>query len=90
MIAGALTTGALDWIAEHYWYSKGQPDTFPFVDTPIAPVDDLLVGGVLPGIIAAVGYATDKESVKDFGLGGLMYGGANILKLALLRQITFK
>jgi len=88
MITGAITIGILDWVLEHYWYTHGQPTHFPYKDTPIAPYDDIISCGIVPGAITAIGLAMKQDAVRDFGIGGLIYGGVTLLHHALLRNIT--
>lgn len=81
VIGGAGIIGLFDWVLEHIWEKSGKPKKFPWIETPIAPMDDLLLG------IPAIGlYFVDK----DVGKGAIGYWLGMLIHHALLRQITWK
>jgi hypothetical protein len=86
IIAGGTVTAAVDAILEAYsgeWFPQyaGKP-LFGF--EPLPPLDDWVVLGI-PAAVYLVGHFAKKASVKNFGLGGLLYAGPMIIHHIIFR-----
>lgn len=90
VVAGALTTAAIDGVIEMFPYSNSNKysGTFPYIvlAEPVPPVDDLIVAGI-PALITAVGHFTGETRVRDFGIGGLLYALPMLAHHFILRGV---
>jgi hypothetical protein len=88
LIGGAATIGLIKG-AEELYYTLHPEDAnkFPYLKTinPLPPLDDWLVLAI-PAVVTLAGVAMKKPKVKYFGLGGLLFQGANFIRIIVMRS----
>jgi hypothetical protein len=85
---GAVTIGVIKGAEELYFTLHPEMDRkFPYMNTvkPLPPLDDWIVLGI-PAVITIVGIAAKKRALKYFGLGGLLFQGANFIRIIIMRS----
>lgn len=89
LVVGAGATATLSWGFEH-WFETSR-ETWPFPGLPVwcPPLDQWLVA-VPPAITILIGRKAKKEGIETAGWGGLIYAGANLLRIALIRNVTWR
>ena len=91
VITGAVVTGLADVALELVFDRVFNGDrSFPLYWTLPPPLDYLNVDNALvhlvgPGALYSIGVIERKQSLKNYGLGGLLYGGVLELKDFLMR-----
>jgi len=88
LFAGAAVTGAIKGGEELYFILHPEADNkFPYLTTlnPLPRLDDWIVLA-FPAVITAVGHGMKNDKVRLFGLGGLMFQGANFIRIIVARS----
>lgn len=90
---GAVAIGAIKGVDEAIYDSNPAKYTnkFPYIGIPgvpiLPPVDDWLILAI-PAVITVAGVVTKKPQIKYFGIGGLLFQGANMIRQVIIRGIN--
>jgi hypothetical protein len=91
LISGAVAIGVVKGIDEGIFNSNPTKYSgkFPYMGTVsiLPPLDDWLILAI-PAAVTIAGIATKKPTLKYFGLGGLLFQGANMLRIIAIRAIN--
>lgn len=90
IILGAAVTAGLKGLDEQIYYANPTKygGKFPYMGTinPLPPLDDwLFLAG--SGVVYAIGHFAKKKTVKNLGLGALLFTGANFIRIIVIRSI---
>ena len=87
---GAAAFGVVKGIDEGYFVTHPTYGRkFPYEETinPLPPVDDWIILGAA-ALITGVGHAIKNDKVRNFGAGGLLFQGANVIRIIVIRGLA--